>query len=519
MEKANLWPAGVEDLESTSPAEPEIPAVAARPQPRLKPINRQQSVLRPVDVEQLVEADHPVRALWELLGRLLPESFLAGIKAVEGTAGQAAFDPQLLTSLWVYAYSQQVSSAREIARLCEYHPAYQWLTGLEKVNHHTLSDFRIRHQEALNQLFTQVLGLLSQAGLITLERVMHDGTKIKAFAADNSFRREATLREHLAKAREQVEQMSDPESEELTQRVAKARERALREKQQRLDSALKQLPQIQATTASEARASASDPEARIMQSKGGFAPGYNVQISTDATAKIIVGVGVSQAAADAAELVPAIERIAANLGQTPQQMVVDNGFTNQTTIEAMADKPIDLIGALAEHSAQSEGALRKRGVSPEFFPQAFGYDPVADTYTCPAGQTLAYEGKEKKGTATRYRYRAKPSACHACPFKALCCPENKKGRSMVRTEDSPAVAAFKAKMRTEAAQAIYKQRAGVAEFPNAWIKAKIGLRQFRLRGLAKVGLEALWACLTYNIQQWIRLVWRPQLVALKPSLV
>ena len=268
MENANLWPTRAEDPESTSPAEPESPAGAARPQPRLKPINRQQSVLRPVDVEQLVEADHPVRAIWELMGRLLPESFWAGIKAVEGIAGQAAFDPQLLTSLWVYAYSQQVSSAREIARLCDHHPAYQWLTGLEKVNHHTLSDFRIRHQEALNQLFTQVLGLLSQAGLITLERVMHDGTKIKAFAADNSFRREATLREHLAKAREQVEQMSDPESEELTQRVAKARERALREKQQRLDLALKQLPQIQATTASEARASASDPEARIMRARG-----------------------------------------------------------------------------------------------------------------------------------------------------------------------------------------------------------------------------------------------------------
>ena len=150
-------------------------------------------------------------------------------------------------------------------------------------------------------------------------------------------------------------------------------------------------------------------------------------------------------------------------------------------------------------------------MSPEFFPQAFRYDPVADSYTCPAGQTLAYEGREKRGTATRYRYRAKKSACQSCPLKAQCCPHNRQGRSIVHTEDSPAVAAFKAKMRTEAAQAIYKQRSGVAEFLNAWIKAKIGLRQFRLRGLAKVGLETLWACLTYNIQQWIRLVWRPQL--------
>jgi hypothetical protein len=281
---------------------------------------------------------------------------------------------------------------------------------------------------------------------------------------------------------------------------------------------LKQLPEIQATTSSEARASSSDPEARIMASKGGFAPSYNVQLSTDAAAKIIVGVGISQAAADAAELVPAIERIEAQLGQTPQQMVVDSGFTNQSTIEAMAAESIDLIGSLSDSVAQSEAALRRRGLSSGFFPQAFVYDPVADDYTCPAGQTLTYEGKEKKGTASRYRYRAKTSACQSCHFKAQCCPQNKKGRSIVRTEDSPVVAAFKAKMRTEAAQAIYKQRAGVAEFPNAWIKAKIGLRQFRLRGLAKVGLETLWACLTYNIQQWIRLVWRPQHPLLKTAL-
>jgi transposase len=495
-----------------------FPVPESESKPRLKSIDRQQTLLRAVDIERLVEEDHPVRAIWELVGRLLPADFYRGIKAVAGTAGQAAFDPQLLTSLWVYAYSRGVGSAREIARLCEYHPAYQWLTGLEAVNYHSLSDFRTRHPESLNRLFTEVLGLLSHAGLITLERVMQDGTKIKAFAADNSFRREATLQEHLEKAREQVEQMGDPATEELTQRVAKARQRARREKEQRLELALQQLPEIQATTSSEARASSSDPEARIMANKGGFAPGYNVQLSTDAAAKIIVGVGVSQAAADAAELVAAVARLENNLGQTPQQMVVDSGFTNQATIEAMAAASIDLIGALPDPVAQNEPALRKRGVSPEFFPQAFRYDPVADSYACPVGQTLAYEGREKRGTATRYRYRAKTSACQSCPVKAQCCPQNKKGRSIVRSEDSPTVAAFKAKMRTEAAQAIYKQRSGVAEFPNAWIKAKIGLRQFRLRGLAKVGLEALWACLTYNIQQWIRLIWRPQHPGLKTAL-
>jgi hypothetical protein len=78
--------------------------------------------------------------------------------------------------------------------------------------------------------------------------------------------------------------------------------------------------------------------------------------------------------------------------------------------------------------------------------------------------------------------------------------------------DDPVLTSFLEKMKTEEAKRIYKQRGAIAEFPHAWIKEKIGLRQFRLRGLLKVGIEALWACLTYNIQQWVRLCWRPKLV-------
>ena len=213
-----------------------------------------------------------------------------------------------------------VHSAREIARLCEYHPAYQWLSGLEVVNYHTLADFRINHKEALDELFIEVLGVLSHEGLITLGRVMHDGTKVKAWASSKSFHRKATLEDHLRLAREQVKQMGDPESEELSQRVAKARERSLREKQQRLGEALKASEKIEASRSKasdkeKVRASSTDPEARIMlQANGAYGPAYNVQISTDAQSKIIVGVGVTQASADAAELGPAVERIATNFG-------------------------------------------------------------------------------------------------------------------------------------------------------------------------------------------------------------
>ena len=77
---------------------------------------------------------------------------------MEGEAGRPVWDPKVLMSLWIYAYKDGVSSAREIARLCEYHPAYQWLTGMEVVNYHTLADFRVEHQQALDGLFIEVLG-------------------------------------------------------------------------------------------------------------------------------------------------------------------------------------------------------------------------------------------------------------------------------------------------------------------------------------------------------------------------
>jgi hypothetical protein len=129
-------------------------------------------------------------------------------------------------------------------------------------------------------------------------------------------------------------------------------------------------------------------------------------------------------------------------------------------------------------------------VAEAFYPKAFVYDPGQNRYTCRAGQTLRYQDREKqKGSM---RYRAAKADCQACPLKAPCCPHTSKGRAIWRVEDSEAVAAFKQKMATPEAQQTYQQRSQVAEFSNAWIKAKIGLRQFRLRGLVKVGIKALW---------------------------
>jgi transposase len=82
-------------------------ASSTKAQVRCKPINRQQFLLRPVDVEKLIEPNHPARAIWELTGKADLTPFYTDLEAVEGVAGRPAWDPQLLASLWIYAYKNQ----------------------------------------------------------------------------------------------------------------------------------------------------------------------------------------------------------------------------------------------------------------------------------------------------------------------------------------------------------------------------------------------------------------------------
>lgn len=493
---------------------------AAQPAPaRVKPVDRSQMVWRPVDVEELIAEDHPARAIWALTEELDLKGFYAPIEAVQGVAGRTPWDPRLLVSLWVYAYSRGISSAREIARRCAYEPAFQWLCGLEVINHHTLSDFRVAQGPALQELFVEVLGVLSAGGLVSLKRVMHDGTKIKAQAAKSSFCRAERLQEHLAAARQQVEAMGDPQAQESAGHKA-AQQRAGRERQQRLDQALDQLHQLQESRGPErgpsVRVSTTDPEARIMkQADGGFAPSYNLQVSTDAAHKLIVGVSVSQSGNDWGQLVGAVEQVQENCGDQPQQVVADAGFTNRTNVVEMEAKGIDFVGSTRELGPDNGGGMERRGIRPEYYRERFEYDWQLDVFRCPLGTVLTPIGRKRKRGAVEHAYRADSRACQACPFQQPCCGrQTGKPRSVSRVEEPAAMLKFLERMQTDEAKEIYRQRSEVAEFPHAWIKDKLGVRQFRLRGLVKVGLEALWACLTYNIQQWIRLSWRQKLVGI-----
>jgi transposase len=483
--------------------------------PRLAAVNRRQMVMRAIDVERLIEEDHPARAIWELVGRLDLSGYYAGIAAVEGRAGREHTDPQVLISLWLYAYSRGISSAREIARRCEYEPAFQWLCGLEPISHRTLSGFRSGQKAALDDLFAQVLGMLSAEGLITLERVTLDGTKIKANAGGNTFRRQETLEAHLQLARQQVQLMEkqSAEEEQMAKRQVAARRRAARQRQSRLEAAVREVERLQREKKDDrdsfvARASRTDPEAHVMRNgEGGTVPSYNLQLVTDAAHGLIVNVEATTDAVDHHQLEPALDRCEQTLGRRPRQVVADGDYTNHASVQAAANCGVDFYGSWQE--SWKPGERDAHGRRAAFLASAFPYDAERDCFTCPAGETLTHRALQNREHGVRIHiYRAPREACRTCALRRQCAPPNARRawvRSVSRREEPATTVAFKAKMATPEAQQIYAQRSRLAEFPHAWIKERCGLRQFRCRGRLKATMEAMWAALSYNLTRWFAL--------------
>jgi transposase len=106
-----------------------------RDQLRLRRVSRDRVTAIPARLADLLPADHLARLIWDAVVRLDLTAFYAPIVVVVGGPGQAATDPQILVTLWLYALSQGVTSARELNTLCVEHLAYIWLCGGVTMNY------------------------------------------------------------------------------------------------------------------------------------------------------------------------------------------------------------------------------------------------------------------------------------------------------------------------------------------------------------------------------------------------
>jgi transposase len=410
--------------------------------PRYETANRAQIELQPCDLEALLPPGHAARLVWRFVEGLDLSAFYAKIRAREGGPGRSPIDPKILVALWLYATMDGVGSAREVDRLCDSHDAYRWLRGGVSVNHHTLSDFRVDHQAELDALLTQSIAALLHRGIVTMARVAHDGTRVRGSAGAGSFRRGERLEDCVRQARKQVERTAKQTDAPVNARAEAAQRRAAADRLARVEEALAQLPAVQAVK--DRQTGKQRSEARVS--------------TTDPDARVM--------------------------------KMADGGYRPAYNIHFATDvdsRVIVGVRTLNEGSDQSQ-----MGPMLDAIAERLGRGPAA---------YLADGGFVTKAAITAAASR--DVTVYAPPMQRAGGPRSP---AQPVAGDSPAVAAWRTRMATDAATAIYKDRAATAEWVNADARTHRTLERTLLRRLTKVHTWALWIALAHNMVRTMEII-------------
>ena len=341
--------------------------------PRIEEPQRAQGEMRFEFPEDALEGSHPARVIWNVLGRMQLGGFSKGCGSVEGSTGRSLKSPRMLLTLWLYALTQAVGSAREIARLVHSDLAYRWIAGNVDISHQKLSQFRVGHGEALNELMTNILATLMNQGLLSLAVVAQDGTRIRAAATAPSFRTYGSLLECRQQAKLHIKAvLAAAEDPEYTRAQHAARAAAAKDYQERVEAAISTVTELQqrrSPSDSPARASTTDADARVMKmADGGFRPGYNVQYSVAGSEmggpRTIIGVNVTNIGSDMGSMAPMVEQIEKRTGQRPVVLLADGGHAKAEDIAATRRMGVDVIVPPAE-TAKTIEKLKAEGADPE----------------------------------------------------------------------------------------------------------------------------------------------------------
>lgn len=311
--------------------------------------------------EDTLPHDHRARLLWRVVETLELSGFTSKARAVEGRQGRAVLSTRMLLTLWLYAISQGIGSAREIARLIHCDDAFRSIVGDVSVGHTRLSEFRVLYGAALDQLFTDVLASLLHKGLVSLDRVAQDGTRVRASASAPSFRREASLLECREQAALHVKAVfAEADDPRVTFGEQRAREAAALEYQRRVEDALATVRELRAESGKdEPRASTTDADARVMKMPdGGFRPGYNVQLATAGSEmggpRTIVGVRVTNVGSDMGSITPMLADIEARTAKLPTTLLADANHAKHACITNATRRGVEVLIAVPKRE-QSVG--------------------------------------------------------------------------------------------------------------------------------------------------------------------
>lgn len=406
---------------------------------RFRPIDRQQLIAAQLD--ELLPEEHAARLIVGFVAGLDFSALYATIKAREDRPGAPAFRPELLFSLWLFATVEGVASARRLEVLCQRDLAYRWMCGGSSPNYHTLSTFYAAHGEFLDATFVDILATLTGHHLLTVKAIAVDGRKIPANASKESFHREATLDRHRLEAEQHVAALREQRAlaQATSSRQAAARRRAAADRQRRLEEAVATVRQRQAERAATGRAGAKPAEARASETDGDARKMKRSHGGFEPAFNV-------QTATD-----------------------IDSGLIVAVTVTEQASDN-GLLVPMVEQATANLGTPPEQALADAGFADA---DDIEQLETAQIEVLMPPKNERKEKEQGQDPYRRK-------------------------RRDSDPIAAWRARMGTAAARERYSRRAPVAEGVHAQ-QSNRGWKRFRLRGLVKAQVEALWQALVHNL--------------------
>ena len=468
----------------------------------IQPIDRNQYQLMS-SLEDLVSAEHPVRIIDSIVDSIVLSNRERFELEKENEAGRPAYHPTMHLKLYLYGYFNGISSSRKIEVETIRNKEVIWLLGGLTPDHWTISNYRKENGEDIKFVTKKFREFLKKNGYIKLKTVAIDGSKVKANTNREMLTKEKIeiklegldkkMEEYLSKlaendSRDDIKEEIEFEGVENVNMKYVTKIAELKKQVEKLE---RQKKILEEQTGREYISSA-DTDARLMKSRDGKIPAYNVQIAVDAENKMIADSEVVTDETDFNQLPQMIESIKEELGQAPEEAIADKGYSALDLIEDLEKKEKGLQVYVSQCTTKRDKEEIK-----------FHYNKQEDEYECSAGKRLVLFTKNKKdGNSLVNIYRG--IECEGCPLRNKC-TDAKKHRTYKRHINEEWREAYRAKMNEKISQGKLAKRKTIVEHPFGTIKYLMGKIPILLRGLSKVQTELNIYTTVYNLKRLINI--------------
>jgi transposase len=468
------------------------------------PDRKQKLLLTEVDLNSIAPLGSVLRYIDELVD-MFDTSEIEKTYDLDSEQGRKPIHPKTYIKVGLYALYNCRFSLRKMEYDIEHHLGYKWLTGDKAIDHSTLGKFYAKYIDEIVELFSQVVMLCQEQGLIEFDILAIDSMKLRANASHKQSKALESIEKEESKIKERLRQLIEVATRDGS--MQEEEQKALAGRLERLEEAktvLQERIEIKAVAGSgkekleiqkNEKINITDFDAHVMQQANREQnPAYSVTTTTDTANDIITHFQVNPQDDDEAVLMGAIEGSREKSGIKHKTVEADSGFASKDNYEILEQEGQEALIPDRRLEAEKRNEV-SRG---EYDRSKFIYDDAGDIYICPQGKVLGKIGEARIKGRRYYRY-ANALVCGECPFRDKC--TKGKFRSIYRDQNEEVQERMRARLEEEGNRSRYNKRAHAAESPYGHAKRNLKFTHVMRRGIEKVRMEMALLFMLHNIMK------------------